>query len=905
MIRHKQLSLLALAAALVAAPLSAHAGIFDFLKRKKKAKTEQTTPPQKSAYERIVGAEKIESARGSFLTLHKTDNQLYLEIPTKTIGEEILIGVTLSSISNPQLGMVGFKNSNPVHMRFAQRDSAIVLEAVNSEPHLISPHQGKAERARLQQSYTDLALYKFPIRAWNKDKTTVVVDVTSLFTTDQKYFRLMARSVGRYSVNARPLGELTHIREVKSFDDNVSIKVDRSYRLTLSAQGGGSPLKDYPVTLGATFTILRLPKEPMTPRLSDTRIGVFQTSKSGYNPETRQYETIRFAHRFRLVPSDLAAYKRGEAVRPVKPIVFYVDNAFPPIWKEAMKEGTLRWNAAFERIGFKDALEVRDFPTDDPSFDPDNLKYNCIRYIPIATENAMGPSWTDPRSGEIINASVLVWSDVSKLNNNWRFIQTAQVDPAVRAVKLPDSLMAKSLKYVIAHEIGHTLGFMHNMGASAAYSVDSLRSATFTAVHGTTPSIMDYARFNYVAQPGDKGLTLDPPTVGTYDKYMIDWTYRYFPDSKGDILAEQAELRKLIDQHAHDPEYRYGLQQVGEERYDPSSIEEDLSNDPVAASTLGLKNLKYIASHLGEWFPQPEQAEHRSQLYRGIADQALRYVNNVFINVPGIYLYQTDEASGLPRYKVVPRDKQRASALWLLDQALSIDSLRNEALEQTMTDVVGDSPFVRLGAMARAMAIRNINSLNLSYYLDSTSYAPQDYADEVFARVFAPTQAGREQLTPAELQLQEYYVRYISAYTSELASKSAPPRVSVPAGLAALTGYEAASPERKEGMTDEEFIALLPQQSEGSHQCSFDRQHGMEEHAEGLGSRGFLNFGASYGEPADLFTAAINNTDVLYLPLQYRLEALLRKVIPTTKNSELRLHYELLLRKLEAISKPK
>ena len=893
---NRTIALLLAAGTLTLAPLTAEAGIFDFLKRKKQPKTEKQ--PEKTPYEKLLTGKPIVSAKGDFLTLHKTDNKLYVELPVKTLGKEVLVAATLSSISNPQLGMIGFKNANPVHMRFAQRDSAIVLEAVNSDPYLAGQLE-KELRPIFGSSYTDLPLFKFPIKAWNKDKSAVVIDLTSLVTEEQKYFPLIAKSLGSYQVQASQQRGLNHIREIKSFEDNVSIKIDRSYRVTLSSpRGGGSPLKDYPVTLGATFTILRLPEVPMTPRLADTRIGVFHVAKNAYNPETKLIEPVQFVKRWRLEPSDVAAYKAGQLVRPKKPIVYYVENTFPPLWKAAMKEGTLRWNKAFEQIGFKDAIEVRDFPTDDPDFDPDNLKYNCIRYVPIATENAMGPSWSDPRTGEIINASVLVWSDVSKLNNNWRFIQTAQVDPLVRAMKLPDTLMSKSLKYVIAHEIGHTLGFMHNMGSSAAYSIDSLRSPSFTAVHGTTPSIMDYARFNYVAQPEDRGVSLDPPTVGTYDKYAIDWTYRYFPDSKGNMLDEARQLNELIEKHAADPEYRYGVQQIGERRYDPSAIEEDLSNDPIAASTLGLKNLKYIIDHLGQWFTRDEESEHRATLYEGISNQALRYVSNVFLNVAGVYLYQTSEASGLPRYKVVPKAQQRASALWLLDKALSIDSLRSEELERTMPDMASASPFVVLGAMTRAMAIRNIGALNLTSYLDSTSYTPQEYADDVYAHVWAKTEAGREDLTPAERQLQEYFVRYITAYTEDLGAK-ANGRSGLT--LAELTGLTPAEAQRTEGMTDEEFIAqLAPKQ--GEHFCSLDHRP-SDDLLRQLDAVGYLNFGKSYGEPEDLFTSSINNTEALYLPLQYRLEALLRQQLPKTKDERLRLHYQTLLRKLEKVTK--
>lgn len=893
----KTLALLVALATVALSATPAQAGIFDFLKKKKKpAQTEKA--PEKTPYERILTGGKIVSAKGDFLTLHKTDNKLYIELPMKTIGEEVLMAATLSSVSNPQLGMMGYKSSSPVHLRFAQRDSAIVLEAVNSNPYLFADRESSELRARLASSYQHLPLYKFPIKAWNKDKTTVLIDATSLFTEDQKYFRLIQRSVGGMSVSAKEQRSLGVIREIKSFEDNVSVKIDRSYRVTLSSQRG-TVLKDYPLTVGATFTILRLPKEVMTPRISDTRVGLFLTPKVVMDPDTKQVEQINFVKRWRIEPADVEAFKQGKLVAPKKPIVFYVDNTFPPLWKEAMKEGTLRWNAAFERIGFKDVIQVRDFPTDDPNFDPDNLKYNCIRYVPIATENAMGPSWADPRSGEIINATVLVWSDVSKLNNNWRFIQTAQVDPAVRAVKLPDSLMTKSLKYVIAHEVGHTLGFMHNMGSSSAYSVDSLRSATFTATHGTTPSIMDYARFNYVVQPEDRGVTLDPPTVGTYDKYAIEWTYKYFPDTQGDAIEESKRLSAFIDAHAHDPEYRYGMPQGGERPYDPSAIEEDLSNDPVAASTLGLKNLKYILSHLGQWFTKDEEADHRDRLYAGIASQAMRYVNNVAINVPGIYLNQTSEASGLPRYQVVPKEKQRASALWLLDQAVSIDSLRDEKLEQTMRDVLADSPFVRLGAFARAKAITNINALNLSYYLDSTSYSPMEYAEDVYARVFAKTTAGREDLTPAELQLQEYYVRYLTLYTEDLLPKaSGGNRLTVES----LMGETSRIPERREGMTDEEFIASLPK-AEHDHFCSLSHEAEADQAQLLHQGAGLLGFGKSYGEPEDLFMGSIASTGSLYLPLLYQAEALLKKAITTTKNKSLKLHYETLLRRLEVISK--
>jgi hypothetical protein len=293
----------------------------------------------------------------------------------------------------------------------------------------------------------------------------------------------------------------------------------------------------------------------MRPRLADSRIGIFLTDMSRINGKKDKIEDFSVINRWNIQPKDLEAWKRGELVEPVKPIVFYLDDAFPALWREPIRRGVLRWNKAFEKIGFKNVMHIEDFPKDDPEFDPDNLKYSCIRYVPAAVANAMGPSWVDPRSGEIINASVLMYNDVVKLAANWRFVQTAQVDERVRGKELPDDVFQESLEYILAHEVGHCLGLMHNMAASSAFPVDSLRSASFTQQHGTTPSIMDYARFNYVAQPGDKGVKLTPPDLGPYDDYVIKYAYTPLPDKK-DMFDEEKTIRGWIDEKVGDPIYR-------------------------------------------------------------------------------------------------------------------------------------------------------------------------------------------------------------------------------------------------------------------------------------------------------------------------------------------------------------
>ena len=691
---------------------------------------------EEDKYTKFFKDKKVETARGKFVTLHKIDGNVYLELPTKYLGKELMMGAKVTSTTDPDYLAVGSMNSAPIVFRFEKQDSVIVMKAPNSIVYRrdASPELQKA----LELNYRDQSVESFTPEVYKADSSAVVLKINSLVTESSPFFEIVPSQQGPFKITSSRNSSLTFVRGLKSFDSNASVRVEMNFSVNASLMGVLTVAKDMPLTAEVTYTILPVEASNAIPRFADARVGYQTTRKVSFPDYLDQSEPVYLAHRWQLVPKDKKAYAKGQLTEPEKKIVFYLDSAFPASWQRPIREGVLRWNKAFEAAGFRNAIEVRDFPKNDKQFDPDNLEYSCIRYIPNSQETIASSNWTDPRTGEIFSGNLTIYNNVEALMHKQRFIGTAAVDPQVRSSRLPQALFEESLSQLVTQEMGSVLGLLHNYAASASYTTDQLRSAKFTKESGLTPSILDGVTYNYLAQPSDKGVRLINDQLGVYDLFAIDWGYRYF-DLKGDPAAEAKELLSRVDKRAREPYLRY----APEQRYavDPTVRTEDLGNDPIKTAELTMKNLAFIQSNLSKWITNDPDSRKKKSLYLAIVQGYYLQLKNAMSLVGGVVCQESRLSTSLPRYQVVPKAKQREAFQWLLRQAKDFQGKADRNFER--------KGFIDVSYYDQLLEflVKDIYDLRsriiIASQVDSKTYSLGEYFDDLYQATFASTIAGK------------------------------------------------------------------------------------------------------------------------------------------------------------------
>ncbi len=741
------------------------------------------TKPGIKPYKEVI-TEKAKTDDG-FFTVHKIDDKYYFEIADSLINREWMVIVRTAKTSNG-IGYGG-EESNRQTLRWERGpDNKIYLRVVSY--FNVSTDESPISTA-VKSSNTEAIVAAFDIKSTGKDSSGVVIDVTDLFKGESPVLSVSTAFKRTYSLQ-NLLADRSYVQYMRSFPKNTEIRTVK----TFSAGPSTNPQISVTdagnvgiVTLELNTSLVMLPKIPMQRRFADERVGYFTNAYTNYSLDKQRAADESFIRRWRLEPKaeDVSKMMRGELVEPANPIVYYIDPATPVKWRKYLKLGVEDWSKAFEKAGFKNAILAKDFPENDSTISPEDVRFSMIRYFASDIPNAYGPQTYDPRSGEVIQSHIGWYHNVMQILRNWYLIQTAAVDPRARKGNFDDELMGDLIRFVSSHEIGHTLGLLHNFGSSSSVPVEKLRDKAWVEANGHTPSIMDYARFNYVAQPEDNiGIKGIYPRINDYDEWAIEFGYKLYGKTE---YQEKQMLNELVKERLKNKRLIYLRQRspaIGAAFTDPRAQNEDLSDNAMIAGAYGIKNLQRILPNLPVWLKESgEDYAEVDEVYGEIRSQFVRYLNHAAANVGGVYeTPATMDQEGVHVFMPVPKSKQQEAMKFLHAQVFTKPEWLYDfkILKQFNQDQVVDEA----RAMQESVLNNLLNTGRFARLMDNmamegaSAYTLDEFITDLRKSIWG-NMSGNQAPGWYERNFQKIFVEKIGAIIKEPATVSFPPGLRV------------------------------------------------------------------------------------------------------------------------------